>query len=291
MGFMDELAKGEFVKLCEIDPPKGVDAAELFQTADILKGRIDALLVTDLPNAVMKMGSLAASFLLKEKGFDVICSITCRDRNVIALQSDILSAFALGIRNLYITDGTDIKSGDHPKASPVNEINSMELLSIIKRLKEGYDSGGNEITGKPDYNTGIFVNSNAKVHALDLELRKLEEKINNEAAFVITPAIFDVKLFEGFINKLNKLYKIPVIAEVILLKSVATAKFINKHIDNVMVPEPVIERMYSAGDKQAESIAIAVDIIRELRNICHGVKIVPLGWEAKVPAIIGEVGA
>lgn len=289
MGFRDRLSKGEFVKLCEIDPPKGVDTSELFRTADILKGRIDGLLVSDSPGAVMKMGSLAVSFLLKQKGFDTVCNITCRDRNILALQSDILSAFALGITNLYISDGIDVKSGDHPNALSVNEVSTTELLSIIKRLKEGFDSGGNEIIGKPDFHTGIFVNSNAKVHAIDLELRKLEEKINNEAAYVITPAIFDIKVFEGFIKKVNNLYKIPVIAEVILLKSVATAKFINRHIDNVMVPDSIIERIYSAGDKQAECIATCVDIIKELKNICQGVKIVSLGWEDKVPAIISEV--
>lgn len=289
MGFTERMSNGEFVKVCEIDPPKGVDTSEFFETADMLKGRVHGILVADLPGAVMKMGSLAASFLLKERGFETIFNISCRDRNVLALESDILSAYALGIRNLYIVDGVDIKSGDHPNAQPVNNVNSLELLSIVKRLKEGFDSGGNELTGKPDFYSGIFVNSNAKVHALDLEIAKLEEKIRQEADFVITPAVFDLKAFEGFIKKVRKSYRIPIIAEIILLKSVATAKFINKHVEGVMVPDAIIERLYSAGDKQAESIAIAVDLIKGLKDLCQGVKIVPLGWEAKVPAVISGI--
>ncbi len=289
MGIVNRMNEGEFVVLCEIDPPKGADTGELYHTADMLKGRIDGIVVSDIPGAVMKMGALAASYLLKEKGFDIVCNISCRDRNVLALQSDILSAYALGIRELYISDGVDIKLGDHPGAKPVNEVDSLELLSIVKRLKQGFDHGGNEITGKPDFNSGVFVNSNAKVHALELELNKLEEKIEKEAAFVITPAIFALNEFEEFIKRLRKLSNIPVIAEVILLKSVATAKFINKHIENVAVPDTLIDRMYSAGDKQAESIAIAVDLLKGLRELCQGVKIVPLGWEAKVPMIMSEM--
>jgi len=289
MGLMERMSNGQFVKICEIDPPKGIDTGEFFRTADMLKGRVHNLLVADLPGAVMKMGSLAASFLLKERGFEPIFNLSGRDRNVLALESDILSAYALGIRNLYIVDGVDIRSGDHPNALSVNNVNSLELLSIVKRLREGFDSGGNELTGKPDFYSGIFVNSNAKVHALDLEMSKLEEKIRQEAGFVITPAIFDLKAFEEFIKKVRKAYSIPVIAEVILLKSVATAKFINKHVEGVMVPDAIIERLYSAGDKQAESIAIAVDLIKGLKDLCQGVKIVPLGWEVKVPAVISGV--
>ena len=289
MGFIERMSNGQFVKICEIDPPKGVDTSELFKIADMLKGRIHSLLVADLPGAVMKMGSLAASFLLKEQGFETIFNISCRDRNVLALESDILSAYALGIRNLYIIDGVDIRSGDHPNALPVNNVNALGLLSIVKRLKEGFDSGGNELTGKPDFYTGASINSNAKAHALDLEIAKLEEEIKLEASFVVTPAIFDLKAFEEFMIKVRKSYSIPIIAEVILLKSVATAKFINKHVENIMVPDAIIERLYSAGDKQAESIAIAVDLIKGLKDLCQGVKIVPLGWEAKVPAIINGV--
>lgn len=289
MGLIERMSNGQFVIICEIDPPKGVDTDEFFRTADMLKGRVHGLLAPDLPGAVMKMGSLAASFLLKERGFETIYNISCRDRNILALESDILSAYALGIKNLYIVDGVDIKSGDHPNAVPVNNVNSMNLLSIVKRLKEGFDSGGNELTGKPDFYTGIFVNSNAKVHALDLEISRLEEKISQKAGFVITPAVFDLNAFEEFIKKARKSYSIPVIAEVVLLKSVATAKFINKHVENVMVPDEIIERLYSAGDKQAESIAIAVDLIKGLKDLCQGVKIVPLGWEAKVPAVINGV--
>lgn len=289
MGIVNRMGTGEFVVLCEVDPPKGADTEEFYRTADMLKGRINGIVVPDMSGAVMKMGALAASYLLKEKGFDVIYNVCCRDRNVLALQSDILSAYALGIRELYISDGVDIKLGDHPGAKPVFEVDSLGLLSIVKRLNQGFDYGGNEISGRPDFDAGVFVNSNARIHALELEINRLEEKIEQEAAFVITPAVFALDEFEEFIKRLRKVSNIPVIAEVILLKSVATAKFINKHIENVTVPDILLDRMYSAGDKAAESIAIAVDLIRELKQLCQGVKIVPLGWEVKVPMIMSEM--
>ncbi len=288
MGFIDSLNRGEFVKICEIITPKGTDMSALYNTAQNLKGRADAFLVTDMPNAVMSMGSLAASCLLKQKGFEPIYNISCRDRNLLAIQSDLLSASALGLENIYITDGDDITLGDHPGSTPVNEINSAKLISLAKRLQEGYDSSGSELAGRPKFHVGAYVNSNAKVHALDLEIDQMEDKIKQEVAYFITPAIFDLKPFEEFMGRVRKRYKVPIIAEVILLKSVATAKFINKHIDNVRVPDEIIDRMQAAGDKLAESISITAEIIKGLRDICDGIYVVSLGWESKIPAYFDE---
>lgn len=286
MGFMDSINKKEFVTLCEINTPKGVDTRGLYEVTNLLKGRADALMITDMPSAVMRMGSLSASYLLKERGFDTIYNITCRDRNLLAIQSDILGASALGIENIYITNGDDITMGDHPRSKPVMEVDDSMLLSLLKRLQEGYDTSGNELEGAPKFNTGAYINSNARVHALEHELGKMEEKIKQEVAFFITPAIFDLKSFEEFISKIKPYNRAPVIAEVILLKSVATARFINRHVENVSVPDEVIDRLHSAGDKLAESIAITGELIKGLKKLCSGVHIVSLGWESKLPLFL-----
>jgi methylenetetrahydrofolate reductase (NADPH) len=290
MGFIDSLNKGKFVVLCEIDPPKGIDTSRLFETADLLKGRVDALLVTDMPSAVMKMGSLAVSYLLKDRGFDVIYNLSCRDRNALALQSDLLSAAALGIENVFITEGDDITLGDHPRSVPVNEIGVDAFLRVVKGLQEGHDYADNELEGIPTFNVGSLLNSNAQDKAMDEELVKMEERVKQGVSYFITPAIFDLKSFEKFMKKARSNYKVPIFAELILLKSVATARYLNRHVDNVSVPDVIIDRLYSAGDKVMESIAITAELIRGLKDLCEGVHILALGWESKLPDFLDAVG-
>jgi methylenetetrahydrofolate reductase (NADPH) len=285
MGFITSL-NNKFVICADIDPPKGVDTASLFRTAYILKGRIDALIVNDMPSAVMKMGSLAASYLLKEKGFDAIYNLSCRDRNVLALQSDILSAAALGIENIYITQGDVITSGDHPHAKPVNEINDDELMTLLKKLKEGTDAGGNKLNSSPQLNIGAMIQSSLAGDALEKEIERMKDKTDKGAIFFLTPPVFDLNAFEVFIKKARRAVQVPIIAELIILKSVATAQYINKHIDGIYVPDKYIDRLYSAPDKQKESIAITAELINGLKQLCNGVNIKAMGWEEKIPAYI-----
>jgi len=290
MGFLDSLKSGKFVILSEIDPSKGVDVSALFEIADHLKGRVDALNIADMPSAVMTMGSMAASYLLKERGFDTIYNISCRDRNSLALQSDILSASALGIENIFITKGEDITFGDHPNVKPVNDVSVDELFDIVKRLRDGFDAGNNALNGSPELNVGAYVNCNAEKEELDLEIMELGKRVEQEISFVITPAVFDLKLFEAFIKKV-KHFNIPIIAGIILLKTVGTARYLNKHIDNVNVPDPIIERLATAGDRLRESIAITADLISGMSDLCQGVNIMAMGWESKIPAFLEEVYA
>lgn len=282
MSFLDKLKNKEFVKLCEINPPKGIGLNELYETTDMLKGRVDALLVVDMPSAVMQMSPMAVSCLLKKRGFDVICNVTCRDRNVLALQSDLLGAYALGIDNIYITDGEDIKLGDHPKAKSVYEVSAKQLIHIVQHLHDGYDSAGNKLVDSPKFNMGTFVNSNMELEYMDKELVQMEDKIEQGASYFLTPAVFDLKLFEKFITKVKKNYDVPVIAEILVLKSVATARFINKHVNNVTVPDEIIERLATAGDKKHESIKITSELVKGLKELCDGVYIIALGWESKI---------
>ena len=285
MDFINSLNNKKFIVLCEIDPPKGIDTSGLYEITDLFKGRVDALLVSDMPSAVMTLGSIVTSYILEQRGFNTICNISCRDRNILALQSDILSAAALGLETIYITQGDDITNGDHPRAKPVKEIDAYELLAIVKKMHEGSDSAGNKLSGAPRIKVGTFVNSNLAGDSLDHEISKLEN-IANDIDFLITPPIFDLQLFEISLDKIKRIIDVPVIADLILLKSVATARFLNSHVNSVNVPDTIIQRLYSAGDKLMESIAIAAELINGLKDNCEGVKITALGWEAKIPAYL-----
>ena len=200
------------------------------------------------------------------------------------MQSDLLGAAAFGLENLYITNGDAIQLGDHPKTRPVNEVNADEFISIVQRLQEGVDFAGNRLTDPPKFNVGTFINSNKEIQTLNIE-----NKIKQGASYFITPAVFDLNIFEDFVKKLKAKHNIPVIAEILILKSVATAKFINKHVDNVNVPESIIDRLHSAGDKKLESIKITAELIKGLKDICDGVYIIPLGWESKIPEFLDAV--
>ncbi|MDY6933702.1 MAG: methylenetetrahydrofolate reductase [Spirochaetota bacterium] len=279
MGLIDSLQSGNFVIIAEIDPPKGTDTSSLLETVNHLKGRVDALLVTDMPSAVMKMGSIATGSFLKNQGFDIIANITCRDKNVIALQSDILSASFIGIENIYITDGDDITFGDHPHAKAVNEVTAVELISIVAGMKNGVDHNDNTLDGTPKLNTGAYLNFNTSEKIL---IDKIEHLRKQDVTFFITDAVFDLEAFGDFSNKVKHL-NIPIIANMILLKSAATARFLNKHVNGVDVPDSIIERLTSAGDKQKESMAITAELINGLKSLCNGVNIMAMGWEAKIP--------
>jgi methylenetetrahydrofolate reductase (NADPH) len=288
MGFINSMPD-KFVICADLDPPKGVDTAGFFKTAYTLKGRVDALIINDMPGAVMRMCALSACHLLKEKGFDAIYNLTCRDRNVLAIQSDILGAAALGIENIFITQGDVITSGDHPHAKPVNEVNQDELMILLASLKKGTDAGGNRLSSPPQLNIGAAVRSNLPENELEHEIEKMNEKINNGAAFFLTAPVFDLPAFEAFIKKAGNAVRVPVIAELIILKSVATARYINKHIEGINVPDKFIDRLYSAPDKQKESIAITAELIKGLKQLCNGVNIKAIGWEEKIPAYIDAV--
>ncbi len=290
MGFIESVKNGTFVVLCEITPPKGSDVSNVVKTANLLKGRADALLVADMPSAVMRLGPVTMSYLLKETGVDVICNLSCRDRNVLALQSDALSAAALGIENIFISEGDDIQLGDHPKAQAVNELDCDTFLDVLAGLQRGTDFAGNELDTSPRFNVGMSMNAHVSGESLDAEIELMGKRLESGAAFFITTPIFNLKSFEPFVKKVKEHYSVPVIAELILLKSVATARYLNRHVENVTVPDEIIDRLYSAGDKVMESIAITTGLIRELKNLCDGVHLLALGWEAKVPDFLEAVG-
>ncbi len=290
MSLRSAIENKEFVITCEIGPLKGTDISEIKESAEILRGRVTAANVTDQQSSVMRLGSLVTSYLVKEGGVDPIYQVTCRDRNRIALQSDLLSASVLGIKNVLAITGDLPSLGDHPHAKPVFDLDSVQLLGVIERLNEGYDLAGNELQGKTDFFPGAVVNPGADTEtSLELQIRKMEKKIRAGAKFIQTQAIYDVDVFAKFMKRV-KGFGVPILAGVIPLKSVGMARYMNKSVAGVFVPESLIQKMKNAQDKAAMGIEIAADLIKGLKDICQGIHIMAIGWEKKVPDIIRASG-
>jgi len=289
MLFKEKLDSGKFVVTAELQPPKGTDLSELFEYAEKWKGRLDAVNVPDLQNAIMRLGSLSACALLKEKGVEVIYNLSCSNRNRLALQSELLNAAALGLKNLLLLQGDHPSIGDHFEAQPVFDLDVMGLLGAAKRLQEGYDLMGNDLKGKPQFFVGTQVNAAAKGHVLDLEVMDMEKKIRQGANFFFTSSIYEPDLLENFVRKVAH-FKVPIIVGITLLKSVGMARYINKHVEGAFIPDTMIDRLMKASDKQKASIEIAGDLIRAVKPLCQGIQIIPIGWENLIPALLDQVG-
>jgi len=290
MGFRDALHSKQFVVTAEIGPIKGVDIQETIEDANLIKDRVDAINVTDLQSSVLRLGSMAVCHLLKDQGIDPIFQMTCRDRNRLGLQSDLLSAWVLGIRNVLALTGDHPTLGDHPHAMPVFDLDSISLLKAIGRLNEGFDMAGNQLKGAPDFFPGAVVNPGADTEAaFEMQIIKMEKKIEAGARFFQTQGIFDLDLFEKFIKRIDG-FKVPVLGGIILLKSAGMARFMNKNVAGVFVPEPLIKEMEETKDKVKTSIEIASRLITGMKDLCQGVHIMAIGWEKRIPLVLNEAG-
>ncbi len=288
MTFKEKLQSGKFLVTSEIGPPKGIETKILLEDAELVRGRVDAINVTDLQSSVMRLGSLAVSSLLKQKGFEPIFQVTCRDRNRLALQSDILSAASLGIENLLLLTGDHTTLGDHPDAKPVFDLDSVQLLQVVKKLQEGFDMKGNKLEGAaPRFCMGAVVNPGAD--PIEPQIAKMEKKIAAGAEFFQTQAVYDVKIFENFLSKIKHL-KTTILAGIVLLKSAGMAKYMNKNVAGVFVPDNLITEMQETKDKVAQSVEIASRLIKELKPICQGIHIMPIGWDKVVPRVLDASG-
>jgi len=286
--FKEKLLAGKFVVTSEIGPPKGIETQHLLEDAELIRGRVDGINVTDLQSSVMRLGSLAVCSLLIQRGLEPIFQVTCRDRNRLALQSDILSAAALGIENLLILTGDHTTLGDHPDAKPVFDLDSAQLLQVVRKLQEGFDMRGNKLEGAaPKYCMGAVVNPGAD--PIEPQIMKMEKKIAAGAEFFQTQAVYDLKIFENFLNKTKHL-KVPIMAGIVLLKSAGMARYMNKNVAGVSVPEDLIKEMETTKDKTATSVDIASRLIKELKPICQGIHIMPIGWDKKVPLVLDASG-
>ncbi len=289
MDFAKKIQSGQFVITSEIGPPKGVEIEGALKEAETLKGKVDAFNVTDLQSSVMKLGSLATCRLLVERGLEPIFQITCRDRNRLALQSDLLSAYVLGIRNVLVLTGDHPVLGDHPQAKPVFDLDSISLLKAATGLMEGKDMVGNDLVGKPEFLLGAVVNPSAD--PLEPQIIKMEKKIQAGAKFFQTQAIYDVKSFENFMNIVKK-FNVPILGGIVLLKSAGMAKFMNEKVAGINVPDKYIAMMAEASkeDRPKVSVQIAAELIKGMKGLCQGIHIMPLGWEKHVPSVLQESG-
>jgi len=285
MNFKELLGSDLFLTIAALEPPKGVDTSGFLKNADRLKGRVQAVLVPEMSGAIMRMGSLGASGLLKNKGIETILSMNCRDRNRLALQADMLSAAAFGLKNLFISEGDDIKSGDHIEAQDVRDLDATGLLEAAKKLQKGIDLSGNELSGSPDFCLGSEVNAGLKDGAREVEIVKMEKKIQAGAQFFITPTQYDLKAFIDFTARVAP-FKVPVFPQVTILKSVGMARFMCRHMDGVMIPDEIFDRLAKAPDKAKEGIAIAADMIRALKDVCPGVLLVAIGEEGRLAEVL-----
>ncbi len=290
MSLQSKLESGKFVITCEVGPLKGTDIHEVEENAELLKGKVDAANVTDQQSSVMRLGSLVTSHILLQKGLEPVYQMVCRDRNRIALQSDLLSAWVLGIKNVLSITGDLPQLGDHPEAKAVYDLDSVTLLQTISKLNNGTDINGNELQGKPSFFPGAVVKVESDTEAsMELQIAKLERKAAAGARFIQTQAVYDAGSFAKFMKRVEQ-FKVPILAGVIPLKSAGMARYMNKGVAGVFVPEDLIQKMTDAQDKAATGIQICADLIKQLKPLCQGVHIMAIGWEKKVPEIIQAAG-
>jgi 5,10-methylenetetrahydrofolate reductase len=280
----------KFVITSEVGPPKGTDVTKLLEEAEEIKDKVDGINVTDLQSSVMLLGSMAVCALLKQKGIEPVYQLTCRDRNRLALQSDLLSAYALGIRNTLLLTGDHpaCPIGDHPQAKPVFDLDSVQLIQTAVKLKGGHDLSGNELKGTPsDFCLGAVVSPCSD--ALDLQIMKMEKKIKAGAQFFQTQGVYDAKQFEQFMKKVEQ-FKVPVMAGIIFLKSAGMAKFMNNNVAGVTVPQPLIDEMASVEKEKRKDkcVEIMSRLIKKMKGMCQGVHLMPQGWGSLVPRVIEE---
>lgn len=272
----------------EIGPPKGIDTSHLLDNARLVSARVDALNVTDLQNSVMRLGSLVVSNLLKQNGIEPVFQITCRDRNRLALQSDLLSAASLGIENVLILTGDHPTRGDHPEAKPVFDLDSVQLLQAAKKLENGFDMNNNKLDGTvPKFHLGAVVNPGAD--PLEPQIIKMEKKIEAGAEFFQTQAIFDAKVMENFLNKIRHL-KTVILGGVVFLKSGGMCRYMNKNIPGMFVPDNLIKEMEQASDRRAVAVEIAARLIKQIKPMCQGIHLMPIGQDKLVPRVLDACG-
>ena len=289
--FKEALESGKFVVTSEVAPPKGTNLEKFKHHIELLKDKVDAMNVTDHQSSVMRFPSLGGCLLVKEQGGEVILQMTCRDRNRMALQADLLFASYMGVQNVLCLTGDSIMLGDHKQAKSVFDLDSSQLLETVRTLEKGKDLGGNELDGAVSFCAGAIVTPEAD--PLEPQLIKFEKKIESGAEFIQTQAVYDLDRFKEFMDYARQ-FKVKILAGIILLTSAPMARFMNKNIAGVFVPQDLIDEMASAPKGQAltKGIEIAGRMIKRIHDekMCDGVQIMAIGKEDKVPEIMAEAG-
>lgn len=289
MQLKKKILSGNFAFLAEIEPPKGVDTDEMVENATRVKGVVDAFIVPEMSNAVMRMSSLGGSLLLNSKGMEAVVQVCCRDRNRLALQGDILAACAAGINNIMAVKGDDPGNGDHHQTRAVYDIGLDELLSVMQQFQEGKDMAGINLKGTPDIFVGSTVTMTVTGNLLDKEIDEMKSKIDLGTDYFVTPPVFDIDSVSSFLKKTD-LSKTHIIPTVLLLKSLGMARYISKNMPHIKVPDTLIKRLQDAPDKPRECTKICMEMIEGLKvEGFSGACVSTIGWEHKLPEILGVV--
>jgi len=283
---------GGFVITGEVGPPKGINVGHCLDEAEkYLKNTVTAVNVTDGQTAVMRVGSMAVSKMLLDRDIEPVFQMTCRDRNRIALQMDLLSAASLGIKNVLSLTGDHVALGDHPQAKPVFDLDSVGLLEAMVKLESGTDMGKdmkgnpNQLDGAPKFFKGCCVTPCAD--EIEPQVIKLEKKVRAGVQFVQTQAVYEPEEFKHFMKQIEHL-EVPVMVGIVMLKNAGMAKYMNRGVPGVHVPDKLIDRLSAAAkeDRQKVSIEICGELIRSMKDYCRGAHLMTLGWDHCVPDII-----
>ena len=282
---------GQFVVTAEVGPPKGIQVDHLVEEAKTYLSGITAVNVTDNQSSVMRMGSLPACVALQNAGLTPILQLTCRDRNRIALQSELLGAAMLGIDNILCLTGDHTTMGDHKQAKPVFDLDSVSRLHTVCQLEKGVDLGGNPLVGEPPkFAKGAVVSPCSD--SVDAQLAKMERKVMAGADYFQTQAVYEPEKFIAFMEKAKQFGK-PVQLGIVIPKSAGMAKFMNNNVAGIHIPQDMIDELAADKEKAKAGITgieIAARVIRECKPYCQGLHIMALGWESKVPDLLKLAG-
>lgn len=282
------LDKGDFAVTVEFNPPKGCDVSPILTLTHSLLGQVHGVNVTDNTAAVMRASSLAVCRLLYEQGHDPVLQLTCRDRNRLGIQSDLLGAHLLGIRNVLCLTGDPLHIGDHPDAKPVYDFNTVQLMQAIGFLNQGRDWSGNTLEGHTAFSIGGAVSPESD--PLDIMHQKFSAKIQAGAGFFQTQAVFCPDRFAAFMQEIRP-YKTKVLAGILVLRSAKMAEFLNANIPGITVPEDLLTELREAGDHAAEAgVDIAVRTIQAIRPLCEGVHLMAPRGIDRLPEILRKAG-
>ncbi len=288
MSMREAIDSGKFILTSEVGPPKGCHLEEMVEEGEACRGMVDGINVTDIQSSVMRTSSLVGCLKLQEAGLPPVLQMVCRDRNRLALQSELLSAAVMGITDVLCLTGDYNTLGDHPQSKPVFDLDSVQLIQAGRMLMEGHDMAGEELDGDPPtFCLGCVVNPGAE--PLEPQIMKLRKKIRAGAEFVQTQAVYDPELFANFMSQAGDL-GVPVLAGIVMLKSAGMANYMTKFVAGVSVPKDMIARMKETDDKVQTSIEITVELVNALKDKCQGIHMMPLGWNKHVPTVLKECG-